>query len=60
MKRLNADAIVDSKDSGPFQFTLDVILNTQYDPFDMNGVHYREAKLFCQVLQSFSSSLRFV
>ncbi len=32
MKRLNADAIVDSKDSGPFQFTLDVILNTQYDP----------------------------
>lgn len=28
MKLFNADAIVRSKDAGPFRFTLDVIFNT--------------------------------
>ena len=44
MKLLDADAIVRSKDAGPFRFTLDVIFNDreQFEQMKASGVWNRE------------------
>ena len=44
MKLFNADAIVRSKDAGPFRFTLDVIFNdrNQFEAMKDSGIWNRE------------------
>ena len=44
MKLIDADAIVRSKDAGPFRFTLDVIFNNkeQFERMKASGVWNRE------------------
>lgn len=53
MKLFNADAIVRSKDAGPFRFTLDVIFNdrNQFEAMKDSGIWNRE--YLCKLCRSF-------
>lgn len=55
MKLLDADAIVRSKDAGPFRFTLDVIFNdkAQFEQMKASGVWNREnLRKLCKIEES--------
>ena len=52
MKLLDADAIVRSKDAGPFRFTLDVIFNDreQFEQMKASGVWNRDnLRTLCKI-----------